>query len=136
MVCVVGAPAGTITQTIRGFDSNFETSSWRLEAPTAPSDTLAWTTSGYGPRFLHSTGQLHKGGPAEGVFLQLVQEDATEIAIPGQDYGFSVLKQAQAIGDFRSLSSRRLPVLRVNLGRNHAKGWAALVAAVEAAVGK
>jgi transaldolase/glucose-6-phosphate isomerase len=94
------------------------------------------TTSGYGPRFLHSTGQLHKGGPAEGVFLQIVQEDGTDVAIPGQAYGFSTLKQAQAIGDFRSLSSRRLPVLRVNLGRNHAKGWAALVAAVEAAVGK
>jgi transaldolase / glucose-6-phosphate isomerase len=92
------------------------------------------TTSGYGPRFLHSTGQLHKGGPAEGVFLQLVQEDATDVSIPGQEYGFSVLKQAQAIGDFRSLSSRKLPVLRVDLGRNHVKGWAALVAAVEAAI--
>ena len=92
------------------------------------------TTSGYGPRFLHSTGQLHKGGPAEGVFLQLVQEDGTDVPIPGQDYGFSVLKQAQAIGDFRSLSSRKLPVLRVDLGRNHVKGWAALVAAVESAV--
>jgi hypothetical protein len=92
------------------------------------------TTSGYGPRFLHSTGQLHKGGPAEGVFLQLVQEDATDAAIPGQDYGFGILKQAQAIGDFRSLTSRKLPVLRVNLGRNHAKGWAALVDAVEAAL--
>jgi len=92
------------------------------------------TTAGYGPRFLHSTGQLHKGGPAEGVFLQLIQEDGADVAIPGQEYGFSVLKQAQAIGDFRSLSSRKLPVLRVDLGRNHAKGWAALVAAVEAAV--
>jgi glucose-6-phosphate isomerase len=92
------------------------------------------TTSGYGPRFLHSTGQLHKGGPAEGVFLQVVQEDTTDVPIPGQPYSFSVLKQAQAIGDLRSLESRRLPVLRVNLGRSHGQGWAALVDAVEQAV--
>jgi len=94
------------------------------------------TTSGYGPRFLHSTGQLHKGGPPVGVFLQIVQEDGTDVPIPGQPYGFSILKQAQAIGDLQSLKSRRLPVLRVTLGRNHSKGWAALVAAVESAAGK
>ena len=92
------------------------------------------TTSGYGPRFLHSTGQLHKGGPPIGVFLQVVEEDTTDVAIPGQPYGFSVLKQAQAIGDLRSLKSRRLPVLRVTLGRSPGKGWADLVAAVEGAV--
>ena len=94
------------------------------------------TTSGYGPRFLHSTGQLHKGGPPVGVFLQIVQEDGTDVPIPGQPYGFSILKQAQAIGDLESLKSRKLPVLRVTLGRNHGKGWAALVAAVESAAGK
>jgi transaldolase / glucose-6-phosphate isomerase len=93
------------------------------------------TTSGYGPRFLHSTGQLHKGGPPVGVFLQVVQEDGTDVPIPGQPYGFSILKQAQAIGDLQSLESRKLPVLRVSLGRNHGKGWAALVAAVESAAG-
>jgi hypothetical protein len=92
------------------------------------------TTSGYGPRFLHSTGQLHKGGPAEGVFLQIVEEDTVDVPIPGQPYGVSTLKQAQAIGDLRSLKSRRLPVLRVNLGRNHGQGWSALVDAVEQAV--
>ena len=94
------------------------------------------TTSGYGPRFLHSTGQLHKGGPPVGVFLQIVEEDGTDVAIPGQPYGFSTLKQAQAIGDLESLKSRRLPVLRVTLGRSHNKGWAALVAALEGATGK
>jgi len=93
-------------------------------------------TVGFGPRFLHSTGQLHKGGPPVGVFLQIVQEDGTDVPIPGQPYGFSILKQAQAIGDLQSLKSRRLPVLRVTLGRNHSKGWAALVAAVESAAGK
>ena len=91
------------------------------------------TTSGYGPRFLHSTGQLHKGGAAEGVFLQVVQEDTADVPIPGQPYSFSVLKQAQAIGDLRSLQSRRLPVLRVSIGRKHGLGWADLVDAVEKA---
>ena len=92
------------------------------------------TTAGYGPRFLHSTGQLHKGGPKTGLFLQIVQDDAKDVPIPGQPYSFSVLKQAQAIGDLQSLTSRRLPVVRVTLGRNPAAGWRALTAAVKAAV--
>jgi glucose-6-phosphate isomerase/transaldolase/glucose-6-phosphate isomerase len=92
------------------------------------------TTAGYGPRFLHSTGQLHKGGPKTGLFLQIVQDDAKDVPIPGQPYSFSVLKQAQAIGDMQSLTSRRLPVLRVTLGREPAAGWRALAAAVKAAV--
>jgi glucose-6-phosphate isomerase/transaldolase/glucose-6-phosphate isomerase len=92
------------------------------------------TTAGYGPRFLHSTGQLHKGGPKTGLFLQIVQDDAKDVPIPGQPYSFSVLKQAQAIGDMQSLTSRRLPVLRVTLGREPAAGWRALAAAVRSAV--
>ena len=92
------------------------------------------TTAGYGPRFLHSTGQLHKGGPKTGLFLQIVQDDTKDVSIPGQAYTFSVLKQAQAIGDLQSLTSRRLPVLRVTLGREPAAGWRALTAAVKAAV--
>jgi len=92
------------------------------------------TTAGYGPRFLHSTGQLHKGGPRTGLFLQIVQDDARDVAIPGQPYSFSVLKQAQSLGDLQSLRSRRLPVLRVTLGREPAAGWGSLVAAVKQAV--
>jgi len=92
------------------------------------------TTAGYGPRFLHSTGQLHKGGPKTGLFLQVVQDDTKDVAIPGQPYSFSVLKQAQAIGDLQSLTSRRLPVVRVTLGRDPAAGWRALVTAVRQAV--
>ena len=92
------------------------------------------TTAGYGPRFLHSTGQLHKGGPKTGLFLQVVQEDTKDVPIPGQPYSFSILKQAQAIGDLKSLTSRRLPVLRVTLGREPAAGWRALAAAVKSAV--
>jgi glucose-6-phosphate isomerase/transaldolase/glucose-6-phosphate isomerase len=89
------------------------------------------TTSGYGPRFLHSTGQLHKGGPKTGLFLQIVQDDTKDVPIPGQPFSFSVLKQAQSLGDLKSLTSRRLPVLRVTLGRDPAAGWRALAAAVK-----
>ena len=92
------------------------------------------TTAGYGPRFLHSTGQLHKGGPKTGLFLQVVQDDTRDVPIPGQPFSFSVLKQSQSLGDLQSLTSRRLPVLRVTLGREPAAGWKALVAAVKSAV--
>jgi transaldolase/glucose-6-phosphate isomerase len=92
------------------------------------------TTAGYGPRFLHSTGQLHKGGPKTGLFLQIVQDDTKDVPIPGQPFSFSILKQAQSLGDLQSLSSRRLPVLRVTLGRDAAAGWRALAAAVKSAL--
>ncbi|HEX9364780.1 MAG TPA: bifunctional transaldolase/phosoglucose isomerase [Candidatus Dormibacteraeota bacterium] len=92
------------------------------------------TTAGYGPRFLHSTGQLHKGGPKTGVFLQVVQEDVRDVPVPGQPFTFSVLKQSQAIGDMQSLTSRRLPVLRVTLGREPGTGWRALASAVRQAM--
>ena len=91
------------------------------------------TTAGYGPRFLHSTGQLHKGGPKTGLFLQIVQQDSKDVPIPGQPYSFSILKQSQSLGDLLSLTSRRLPVLRVTLGKEPGTGWKALVAAVRAA---
>jgi transaldolase/glucose-6-phosphate isomerase len=71
------------------------------------------TTVGVGPRFLHSTGQLHKGGPPTGVFLQVLGEDATDVAIPGAPYGFSTLKAAQAAGDLLSLQDRGLRAGRV-----------------------
>ena len=92
------------------------------------------TTAGYGPRFLHSTGQLHKGGPKAGLFLQVVQDDMRDVPIPGQPFTFSVLKQSQSLGDLQSLTSRRLPVLRVTLGREPAAGWKALAAAVKSSV--
>jgi hypothetical protein len=92
------------------------------------------TTVGYGPRFLHSTGQLHKGGPPTGLFLQIVQDDEEEVPIPGEPYGFSVLKQAQALGDFESLTSRRYPVLRVTVGRASEAAWNVLVESVERSV--
>jgi len=77
--------------------------------------TRAATTFGYGPRFLHSTGQLHKGGPATGRFLQLVHPVADDVAIPGTTYGFETLKAAQATGDLRTLRAHDLPAERVTL---------------------
>ena len=73
------------------------------------------TTLGIGPRFLHSTGQLHKGGPPSGVFVQVVGEDPGDVPIPGKPYGFSTLKRAQAAGDLRSLRDRRRRATRVAL---------------------
>ncbi|MHB8481946.1 MAG: bifunctional transaldolase/phosoglucose isomerase [Nitrospiria bacterium] len=76
------------------------------------------TTLGYGPRFLHSTGQLHKGGPHTGLFIQITAEDSEDIPIPGKPYGFSLLKRAQALGDYLSLTDHGRPVLEIRLGSN------------------
>ncbi|HXO58868.1 MAG TPA: hypothetical protein VN834_03620, partial [Candidatus Acidoferrum sp.] len=73
------------------------------------------TTVGYGPRYLHSTGQLHKGGPNTGVFLQIVGDDPKDIPIPGERLSFGVLKQAQALGDFQALRNHGRRVLRVQV---------------------
>jgi hypothetical protein len=105
----------------------------RIRALVRDSRRVA-TTAGYGPRFLHSTGQLMKGGPPTGVFLQMVDQDARDVPIPGEPYTFSILKHAQSLGDLQSLTSRGYPVLRVDLGRSTAAGWRALVVAVESAL--
>ena len=73
------------------------------------------TTLGYGPRYLHSTGQLHKGGPNTGVFLHLVGDDPADVPIPGEKFSFGVLKQAQALGDFQALRNHGRRVLRVQM---------------------
>ncbi|MGI8659874.1 MAG: bifunctional transaldolase/phosoglucose isomerase [Thermoleophilaceae bacterium] len=77
--------------------------------------TRATTTFGYGPRFLHSTGQFHKGGPPTGRFLQLVHEEAVDVPIPDADYSFGDLIAAQATGDVLTLRDHGLPVERVRL---------------------
>jgi glucose-6-phosphate isomerase len=84
--------------------------------------TRCATTTGYGPRFLHSTGQLHKGGSDAGVFLQITAPDRKDLEIPGEPYTFSTLKQAQALGDFRSLSTRGRRAIRVDLGADALAG--------------
>jgi len=92
--------------------------------------TKAATTVGYGPRFLHSTGQLHKGGAPVGVFLQLVDNSDTDVEIPGQPYDFAALVRAQAIGDGKALRERRLPFLRVELDGDRAGAIERLAAAL------
>ena len=93
------------------------------------------TTTGYGPRFLHSTGQLHKGGPDTGVFLQLTADDGADLPIPEQPFGFATLVKAQALGDFQSLASRHRRALRVHLGTDVERGLRALLGLIQEAVG-
>ncbi|MGD1105046.1 MAG: hypothetical protein ABSA59_23615, partial [Terriglobia bacterium] len=71
-----------------------------------------------GPRFLHSTGQLHKGGANNGLFIQITADDARDLPIPGEPYTFAVLKHAQALGDLHSLVSKQRRVLRLHLGKD------------------
>jgi transaldolase/glucose-6-phosphate isomerase len=109
-----------------GFDAAIE------ELRTAIRDaTKATTTFGYGPRFLHSTGQYHKGGPPNGLFLQLIHDAAQEVEIPGADYGFDALKHAQATGDYLTLSDHGLPVQRVRLDGNHVDALRGLTAKIK-----
>jgi transaldolase / glucose-6-phosphate isomerase len=90
------------------------------------------TTLGFGPRFLHSTGQLHKGGPNTGVYIQITADDGTDVAIPGQPFTFSILKRAQAAGDLQSLRSHGRRVIRVHIAGNLDAGLASLTDAVSA----
>ena len=93
------------------------------------------TTAGYGPRFLHSTGQLHKGGAPTGWFLQLTSRHPHDREIPGWPYTFGRLVDAQAQGDAESLASHDLPILRLRLGADHAADLATLERAFAAALG-
>lgn len=88
------------------------------------------TTAGYGPRFLHSTGQLHKGGPATGVFLQLTADHPDDRPIPGWPYSFGELIDAQARGDREALRSHNRPVAHVHLGANLTDDLATLERAI------
>ncbi len=92
------------------------------------------TTLGYGPRFLHSTGQLHKGGPNSGVFLQVTADHREDLDIPGEPYSFGTLVTAQALGDMKSLSTRNRRVLRIHLGRDVETGLRQILQAVEEAL--
>jgi transaldolase / glucose-6-phosphate isomerase len=92
------------------------------------------TVLGFGPRFLHSTGQAYKGGPNSGVFLQITCEDAKDLQVPGQKYTFGVVKAAQARGDFAVLADRGRRALRVHLGSNVKTGLGKLLKAVQKAI--
>ena len=92
------------------------------------------TTAGYGPRFLHSTGQLHKGGAPIGWFLQLTADHPADLDIPGWPYTFGQLIDAQAAGDFAAIESHDLPIVRIHLGADPDAGLAALERALAAAL--
>jgi hypothetical protein len=94
------------------------------------------TTVGYGPRFLHSTGQFHKGGPNTGLFIQLTADDAVDVPIPGQPYTFGVLRRAQALGDLEALRRHGRRAVRIHLGRDVAEGLDALKRSLEEALGE
>jgi transaldolase/glucose-6-phosphate isomerase len=92
------------------------------------------TCLGFGPRFLHSTGQAYKGGPNSGVFLQITCDDAVELPVPGQKYTFGIVKAAQARGDFQVLAERGRRALWLHLGKDLKSGLATLQAAVRRAL--
>jgi transaldolase/glucose-6-phosphate isomerase len=93
------------------------------------------TCVGFGPRFLHSTGQAYKGGPNSGVFLQITCDDAEDLAVPAARYSFGVVKAAQARGDFQVLVDRKRRALRVHLGSDVSAGLALLEQIVVEAMG-
>ncbi len=88
------------------------------------------TTLGYGPRVLHSTGQLHKGGPASLLVVQLTADDPVDVPVPGAGYSFGTLKNVQAAADYDALATRQRSVLRLHLGRNVERGLELFVAAL------
>ncbi len=92
------------------------------------------TCLGFGPRFLHSTGQAYKGGPNSGVFLQITCDDAVDLPVPEQKYTFGIVKAAQARGDFQVLAQRDRRALRVHLGKDLKAGLASLQAAIHLAL--
>ena len=92
------------------------------------------TCLGFGPRFLHSTGQAYKGGPNTGVFLQITCDDATDTPVPGQTYSFGVVKAAEARCDFAVLAERNRRALRVHLGANVGAGLHTLETALKSAL--
>jgi glucose-6-phosphate isomerase len=116
------APSAERTRTLRAIQAHLRDRTRRA------------TTFGYGPRFLHSTGQLHKGGTPSGCFLQLVASHPADLPIPGRDETFGVLIDAQALGDRVSLASHGLPCLRVHLSDDPDTGLTELIALLEEAL--
>jgi hypothetical protein len=88
--------------------------------------TALATTLGYGPRYLHSTGQLHKGGPNTGIFFLFTNKEGDPIPIPGSSYSFGTLQHAQALGDFQALQKHDRRVMHVDLGKAPLEGLEAI----------
>ena len=101
--------------------------SWRMQINT---ELHVATTFLNGPRYLHSTGQLHKGGPDTGLYILIEGEEDNDLPIPGEQFGFATLHKAQSLGDFRSLSEKGRRVIRINIGKDIDKGLAQLWRAV------
>jgi transaldolase/glucose-6-phosphate isomerase len=91
-------------------------------------------TTGFGPRFLHSTGQLHKGGPDNGIFIQIVDSPARDLEVPDSDYTFGKLIAAQAAGDFQALEKKKRRIISVDLGKDTPGGLDRLEAALKKAI--
>ncbi len=108
---------------------SFETAMNRLRKALMSKHRVA-TTFGYGPRYLHSTGQLHKGGPNTGIFLELVDRMKPDLAIPGKPFSFGTLAQAQAAGDLESLRAHHRHAIRVQLGPDPAATVSHITAAL------
>ena len=98
--------------------------------PALAAQTGRAVTFGWGPRFLHSTGQYHKGGPQEGAFLQITGVVTEDLPVPGRPYTFGELNAAQAAGDRQALAGRGRPLLHLHL-TDRAAGVAQLLAALE-----
>ena len=113
-------------------DTDNETALQRLRVAIRDGRRVA-TTLGFGPRFLHSTGQLHKGGPNTGVYIQITADDAHDVPIPGRRFSFSVLKRAQAAGDLQSLRDHGRRVIRVHIAGDLSAGLETLTDAVATA---
>ena len=92
------------------------------------------STVGFGPRYLHSTGQYHKGGSNIGLFLQLTTDDAADTQVPGQPYSFSTFKRAQALGDLEALRRHSRRVIRIHLTGDVRRGLTALEQAITASL--
>ena len=124
--------AGDYFAVLAYVEMNAEHESLLQELRTAVRDRKRVATClGFGPRFLHSTGQAYKGGPNSGVFLQITRDDAQDLPVPGQKYTFGVVKAAQARGDFNVLAERNRRALRVHLGPDVKSGLSKLAELVK-----
>ncbi|MFY9559449.1 MAG: bifunctional transaldolase/phosoglucose isomerase [Terriglobales bacterium] len=128
--------AGDYFAVLAYVEMNTEHESLLQELRTAVRDRKRVATClGFGPRFLHSTGQAYKGGPNSGVVLQITCDDAQDLPVPGQKYTFGIVKSAQARGDFNVLAERNRRALRVHLGPDVKAGLGKLAELVKQALG-
>jgi glucose-6-phosphate isomerase len=97
------------------FGNSLDQAPWRVVAAALEQSTSRPVTLGFGPRFLHSTGQFHKGGPRQGAFIQVVEVPSTPLSIPGRDFSSTDLLVAQARGDARVIADTGQPILSITV---------------------